>query len=168
MKQCAVAGCARPLYARDWCKSHYARWERHGDVQAHVPIRTTPPFWERIDAEGDCWEWTGPRNRDGYGHTSRTEGSALAHRRAYEALVGPIPDGLTLDHLCRNRVCVNPAHLQPVTRAENVMRGVGHGARNARKTHCPKGHPYAGENLVIGKGGRACRACKNERQRVAA
>ena len=80
---------------------------------------------------------------------------ALAHRVAYELQVGPIPVGLQLDHLCRVRSCVNPAHLEPVTSAENTRRGL-----RAMKTHCPQGHPYAGENLLIRPTGqRRCRTC---------
>jgi hypothetical protein len=80
----------------------------------------------------------------------------------YEALVGPIPDGLFLDHTCRNRNCVNPQHLDPVTNKENILRGEGSPAKNARKTHCKNGHPLKGENLVRGsKGERVCRTCKN-------
>ena len=88
------------------------------------------------------------------------------HRAIYEKFVGPIPDGLTIDHLCRNRLCVNPAHLEPVTLAANVLRGESLPAKNARKTHCPKGHPYDETNTHITKQGwRICKACNRERQR---
>lgn len=92
-----------------------------------------------------------------------------AHRVVYEELVGPIPDGLMLDHLCRVRHCVNPEHLEPVTNRENVLRGEGHSAKAARATHCLKGHPYAGENLrILSNGWRRCRACHRERERIRA
>ena len=86
------------------------------------------------------------------------------HRVAYEAAVGPIPEGLQLDHLCRNTLCTNPAHLEPVTCRENLLRGNTLQAANAAKTHCPYGHPYAGENLRVrrlksGGLGRSCREC---------
>lgn len=83
-----------------------------------------------------------------------------AHRAIYEALVGKIPDGLVLDHLCRITRCINPEHLEPVTVAENNLRGVGTFAQNARKIHCPNGHFYSGDNLMIRKdGARVCREC---------
>jgi len=90
-----------------------------------------------------------------------------AHRYSYEAFVGPIPEGLTLDHLCRVRNCVNPEHLEPVSLKENLLRGDSSPAHNARKTHCMRGHALSGDNLYInpGTGYRACRTCLRERAR---
>lgn len=109
-----------------------------------------------------CIEWTaGTAGPGGYGYfyAGRTSldqtGRIYAHRWAYEHYVGPIPDGLHIDHLCRNRLCVNPEHLEPVTPAENVARSHG----NNRKTHCPQGHPYAGKNVRVYRGQRFCREC---------
>jgi hypothetical protein len=116
-----------------------------------------PRVVDLIDPSGDCWEWTGSLNK-GYGQWS----ARMAHRLVWEVLVGPIPDGLTLDHLCRNSRCVNPDHLEPVTQAENNRRGYGWPAANARKTHCPEGHPYSGRNLILFRGSRYCRECKGE------
>lgn len=118
-----------------------------------------PTIADRIDATGDCWEWTGGTSPAGYGKA----GTRLAHRLVYEMLVGPIPEGLTLDHLCRNRVCVNPDHLEPVTLADNVRRGYGLAGR-WRNTHCKQGHPFDQVNTAYpvrsnGKVRRACRAC---------
>lgn len=109
-----------------------------------------------VVAETGCWPWQGRLMANGYGRLS----NRLAHRVSYELLVGQIPEGLTLDHLCRNRRCVNPKHLDPVTHRVNILRGTGASARHARKTHCPYGHPFSGENLRIERSGqRACRTC---------
>jgi hypothetical protein len=114
----------------------------------------------KIKAEGDCWQWTGAYAGKGYGGTWLNGRHYRAHRAVWELLVGPISEGMTLDHLCRNRRCVNPAHLEPVAMRENIMRGEGVGARNARKTHCPLGHPYEGGNLYVAPDGqRRCRIC---------
>ncbi len=109
---------------------------------------------------GPCTLWTGRINADGYG----TIGVDLAHRRAWEDTVGPIPDGLELDHLCRNRACIRIDHLEPVTRRTNIDRS-DVGGPNRRKDECPRGHPYAGDNLLVSGGRRYCRACKRDNQR---
>lgn len=127
-----------------------------------------PRFWARVDRSGGphaCWPWTGALHSSGYGVLWGGRDDARrwlrAHRVAYELLVGPIPDGMQLDHLCRNRRCVNPAHLEPVTLVENVMRGVGVGPTNAAKTHCPRRHPLPERG---GPRGRICLPCKRRRQ----
>lgn len=117
-----------------------------------------------VDATGDCWEWIGGRAH-GYGMMRFKGQRGLAHRLIYESLVGPIPDGLTLDHLCRVRHCVNPDHLEVVTMGENIRRGVGAPARNARKTHCKWGHPFSDENTYNHEGRRQCRVCGQRRRR---
>ena len=94
----------------------------------------------------DCIEWTGAVDRDGYGRSNRK----LVHRVAYEKAYGPIKAGLTIDHLCRNRRCINPLHFEAVTRRENTMRGIGPTALNARKSACVNGHPFNEANTYIG------------------
>jgi hypothetical protein len=115
----------------------------------------------------DCWEWTAFRDGNGYGRLQIDGLAAKAHRVSYELSVGPIPDALPLDHLCRNPPCVNPDHLEPVTHRENILRGVGMGAINARRTHCAHGHEFNDENTLVTKqGNRACRPCNTESTRV--
>ena len=106
---------------------------------------------------GDCWLWTGHVNRGGYGMFNAEAGrTRVAHRQSYEIFVGLIPEGLQLDHLCRNRRCVNPAHLEPVTAAENTARGL-----NAKRTACPRGHDYTPENIYVNRlGAQVCRECQ--------
>lgn len=109
----------------------------------------------------DCWEWTARRDTGGYGVLKSGRKNRRAHRISYEMFVGPIPEGLQLDHLCRVRHCVNPEHLEPVTLRVNSLRSNGVSAANAKKTHCKRGHPFSGENLLVTKKGtRQCRACR--------
>ena len=118
-------------------------------------------------ADNGCWLWTGSTNNYGYGTLSLFGGFALAHRLSYELFVGSIPDGLVLDHfVCDTRACVNYEHLKPVTHQENILRGSGLAAHNARKTHCPEGHPLSGDNLRVYGGRRVCHTCSVESQRL--
>lgn len=109
---------------------------------------------------GPCMLWEGAQNSKGYGAVTNGHGSAdLVHRRAWEEVNGPIPEGLTIDHLCRQKTCINPDHMEVVTRAENSRRG------NAAVTHCKAGHPLAGDNVRLytranGRTHRVCRACR--------
>ena len=142
-----------------------------------LPYRTPEleeRFWAKVDKTADCWNWTASRSgKDKYGQffiykQNRRPYMGLAHRVAYELEIGPIPDGMTLDHLCKNTRCVNPAHLEVVTRGDNARRGV---PRNAKKTHCPKGHRYdrvdtwfdsrSGKEVTA----RRCNSCRRESEK---
>lgn len=118
-------------------------------------------FWARVDASGVCWEWKGYVSSDGYGCLfRRAVGSRKAHRYAWELLVGDIPEGLTIDHLCLNKRCVNPDHMELVSRAVNVSRA-------RQRTHCKNGHQLSGSNLAakVKDTGRRCLTCKAEQSR---
>lgn len=131
------------------------------DIAAFL-LALPPRVASKIDASGECWLWTGGLNRNGYGRTTHpdTQRTVAAHRLVYEVLIGPIPAGMQLDHLCRVRRCVNPHHVEPVTQRVNLLRGETIAARAAATEACPAGHPYAGRNLYIAPSGdRRCREC---------
>lgn len=127
-----------------------------------IPRKFQVRFLRKITRLDKCWRWTGSLHpNSGYGrfwieaHTDR-----LAHRLSYQWATGEIPQGLTIDHQCRNRWCVNPQHLRPMTNVENVMIGMSPFAINARKTHCPKGHEYTPENTGRAGSERYCKECR--------
>jgi hypothetical protein len=159
--------CDKDAIARGWCKAHYRRWQQYGDPtgKPDTPSRDTL-FWAKVNKTPTCWLWTGSIIRNGYGNFYVGDATRLAHRFAYELLVGKIPEGLTIDHLCRVRNCVNPDHLEPVTGAENTRRGEA-GKHFADRTHCPKGHAYDEENTRYSKRGtRVCKACQDAMTRA--
>ncbi|NWN89184.1 MAG: HNH endonuclease [Micrococcaceae bacterium] len=141
---------------------HYYRWHRYGDVNYIGRVVYGPPearFLTKVDkSKGGCWLWIGYLNRSGYGTFGVNGKAMLAHRWSYEHYIGPIPDGLDIDHLCRVRHCVNPAHMEPVTNAENIARSpIHYGAR----TRCKNGHEFTPENTAVRPdGGRRCLTCK--------
>jgi len=126
-----------------------------------------PRFWSRVQpVPCGCWLWTGGTKGKGYGGCGRYHPSGYAHRASYELMVGPIPEGLQIDHLCRVRNCVNPDHLEAVTCRENLRRGVGVIGVNCAKTECIHGHPLSGPNLYVRPSGkRECIACDNRRHK---
>jgi hypothetical protein len=122
---CSIDDCTRPVFARSWCSRHWGRWRRNGDPNTVTKIYGKTPV-ERamhyVQKGAECWEWVGSRDRMGYGRISVSGIPVLAHRLVYEAHRGDIPEGLELDHLCFNRGCVNPDHLDPVTHKVNMQR----------------------------------------------
>jgi|ERR1035437_6160 hypothetical protein len=118
--------------------------------------------------EDGCWLWVAAKDRGGYGVVRFNGKACRAHRVMYELLIGPIPDGLVIDHLCKVRACVNPVHMEPVTIAENTFRGtiyIRKAEWAASITHCPFGHPYDESNTDYQPHGRRCRQCHNRRER---
>ncbi len=181
---CSVVGCERPHSANGFCAMHNTRvWA--GGVPGEVDALYAPDgmdlldrWWAKVDKDGPlptyapflgcCWCWLGKPNKLGYGAIQVDHRSRPAYRVGYELLVGPVPDGLVLDHLCRVPICVRPSHLEPVTQAENALRGYGIMAEYARKTVCVNGHPLVGPDarLYDDPRGRVCIPCHNANQRA--
>lgn len=153
---CSIEGCSKPSFQRRLCFMHYSRLRRNGSPYILRRRSRVEMFQDAyVVSPSGCWLWKKP-TPNGYGRV----GLVWAHRLAYELLVGPIPTGLELDHLCRAPACVNPAHLEPVTHFENLRRGNGPAAINARKTHCIRGHGFTAENTYRPPSGdRRCRTC---------
>lgn len=138
--------------------------------------RPAERFWTKVNKQGaipaccpelgPCWEWLASKTTNGYGKFWNGERLEPAHRFSYRLVHGEIREE-TLDHLCRNRGCVNPEHVEPVSKVVNVMRGEGFAAQNARKTNCPAGHSYRGKNLRVNPktGYRSCRTCTSRRSK---
>ena len=132
--KCTIPDCESPEHCRGWCHAHYWQWWKHGDP-LHPNYRhrdAVAYFWTKVNKTKTCWLWKGTIMLNGYGQFKTRNQRHLAHRFAYNAVRGAIPDGLQLDHLCRVRACVNPDHLEPVTGTVNILRGESPGAKNAR------------------------------------
>ena len=159
--------CPNDYYALDMCGKHYQRWRKRGD-----PLATRTPtlglpihirFWLKVRAQPNgCWLFIGNTTFKGYGMFA----GISAHRFAYLQLVGPIPNHLQLDHLCRNHPCVHPDHLEAVTHRENVLRGNSPSAITARTNVCKRGHALTPDNVYRMARGRRCATCHNAMARA--
>ncbi|MET8985829.1 HNH endonuclease [Nonomuraea wenchangensis] len=157
VKVCSVADCDRDARGGGLCLMHYKRRRRTGDAAGLTLERR---FFDHIDHEDErgCWVWDKPHPESGYGQFQ----GGSAHRWAYVFFRVDIPPTLDIDHLCRNRACVNPWHMDPVPTKVNVLRGIGPSALNARKTHCIRGHEFTEANTYSPPGRlgrRYCRTC---------
>ncbi len=175
--KCKAPACLRPE-PNGYCPKHAWQRKHHGPMllQFKDPAKQ---FWARVDKRGprDCWLWKKGHNGQGYGFYTWEGRQQLTHRIAYTLTVGPIPDGMQLDHQChtpdctgatkcQHRRCCNPAHLKPVTNAENSSAERSRKAYGRKVTHCPRGHEYTPENTrETAKGYRNCRTCERERTR---
>jgi hypothetical protein len=167
---CEYPGCATPQALRGYCRRCYKRARRAGLVDLLPPQSVEDRFWGKVEITGFCWNWTASAP-GGYGKfgvgTRVTQKTWSAHRFAYESLVGSIPDGYHLDHLCRNTRCVNPDHLDPVPAQVNNIRSFSLSAQRARQTHCHKGHEFSDENTYVdSRGRRTCIACAKDWRRT--
>ena len=176
---CSHQGCDARVMARGLCSKHYQRAQSRGELPNSWSRRQRQgrPFHEKLEhgkrvSDDGCWEWAGALSDHGYGRMPASRGRYVSvHRESYKIHCGEIPNGLDVDHLCRNRKCFNPDHLELVTRKENVRRGALPAMmreKSKAQTHCKNGHPLSGDNLILqgrDRKARACRKCRSIRQR---
>ena len=168
LHRCNVDACENLVGAKGakgMCSKHYQMFLKTGDPCGSLRKPESERFWEKVDVRGpqDCWNWKAAQDHNGYG-SFKTEHSTRAHQWAYMHLVGPVPEGFVLDHLCRTQSCVNPAHLEPVTNQENLARGWGRRLRNGMANECINGHAYTPENTYIHpvSDQKVCKTCAGE------
>lgn len=174
---CSVTECSNKSVSRSFCNMHYLRFKAHGHPLSKMStgrknvksIATVDRFLRHVSPEPNsgCWLWLGGLRGGGYGQFNPSKGvGKTAHRWMYEFEKGPVPKGLDLDHKCRVRSCVNPDHLEPVTRSVNCKRGLsGHHRKNM--THCKHGHLFTDESTyhIPGTNWRACAICRKIRSK---
>lgn len=168
---CSIDGCDMPVRARGWCAKHYGRWQRHGNpvtkLNLFIQGTETERFWAKVDPcrTDGCIVWLGAKNSNGYGNFIDASGQSM---QAHHFLAGKPTEGLEADHMCRNRACVWPEHIEFVSHRVNVLRGVSPSSVNAVKDCCGQGHPFNPENTYVRNGarpgGRECRLCIRARE----
>lgn len=168
--------CDRPVLTKrsGLCSPHYHQARKRAknpNVKQYANMTDAERFWQYVEKTETCWLWKGGISKTGYGvfaMGSRRNGSfrsVLPHRFSFEVAGHALTEGRQIDHLCRNRCCVNPAHLEQVTARENTLRSTAPSALNAQKTHCHRGHAFDQFNTYIAKNGaRHCRACHRFRK----
>lgn len=158
--------CERDAIARGLCTKHYQSWKRANPTEVRdvgYGVDAVERILDRSLEIDGCWVYQWATDAKGYARVRTGEGKRFAHRITWEHFIGPWPDGLTFDHLCRNTSCVNPWHGDAVPLQVNSARN-----NNSLKTHCPKGHPLSGDNLRYASNGhgRVCRECRAESSRA--
>lgn len=165
---CAVESCDSLVGkngSHGYCGKHAQRYRTTGDPLGSTAMTSKEKFQTHVEVDENtgCWNWVGSKNRAGYGRVRRGGKVHRAHRWAYELYRESIPDGLVIDHLCRNHSCVNPWHLEPVTNDENCERGWGRRIKTGWINHCIHGHEFTPENTYINPLGRKiCRTCSDK------